>query len=164
MKTHTTSHNAYTHNPCAIATHLVHKRLGVLLLFLLPWLTALGQSPAYERYSTRENLEVAYLENLPIDSTHTVNATFLIAQDSTTWHWLQDTFHIPLQSDTQGNIQKGYLRLCDPQHPENLSPDPNSPNLLWANANQQTILIIDPKDKEQFQLLVKYIVKQINKW
>lgn len=72
------------------------KNTAFILLLLLAAIQAPCQTHIYERYAPHTDLEVAYIENLPLDSVNAINATIIVARDSAAWAMLQNDFNIPI--------------------------------------------------------------------
>ena len=70
-------------------------KIIMCFIFLAPWGTVHGQKHIYDRYAPYKDLDVAYMENLPIDSANSINATFIIAKDSIAWERTTSAFHLP---------------------------------------------------------------------
>lgn len=122
---------------------------------------AYGQTHIYERYAPYDNLEVAYLENIPLDSANVINATIIIAHDTTTWRWLIDTFHIPSWSQMKKMHRNQYLEFRGTQNPEFPEHgDISDGCLLWADYPKSTILICHYSTIEQNKSFFQYIINQ----
>lgn len=132
------------------------------LLCLLLFNRAYGQTHIYERYAPYDNLEVAYLKNVPLDSTNDINTTIIIAHDRALWQWLVDTFHISNKSQMDGKHLDQYMDLRSSQNPEYLEHgDILDCCLLWADYSKKTILICHYATYEQYKSIFQYISNQL---
>ncbi len=123
-----------------------------------------GQTHIYDRYASRSDLEVAYLENVYIDSATYINATIILARDSASWNWMKEEFHIQSSITIASPQQYCYRleRLCDRQHPESMAHgDIHDCYYLCANLNRRSIIIYQFETEEQFNALIHFKISLI---
>ena len=141
------------------------KKFCLIIYFLIgiPWYNAFCQTHIFDRYASHTELEVAYLENIPLNETTTINASIIIAKDSAAWEWMKNTFHVFSSSQINERDRPRYTNLRNSQNPEHLGYDnPLECCLMVANYADRTIIFFQYSTIEQFKLVLNYITNQSN--
>lgn len=126
----------------------------------LPLQKAFCQTHIFDRYASWQNLEVAYLENVPLDSVTSINATIIIAKDSVSWELLADTFSLPHKLQMKKNHSEHHQELRNSKNPERLEHGGIMDcSLLWANYPKSTIIIFHYSSIDQLNSILKYSLK-----
>ncbi|MCF0212033.1 MAG: hypothetical protein HUK17_03970 [Bacteroidales bacterium] len=138
------------------------KLIPILSLVLaLHFGDSFAQTHIYEHFVSRTDLEVAYLENVPLDSNISINATIIIAKDSVVWESLKSEFHIP-QSPHSGDTHYRVAMLRDKKNPTS----PESKNIfdsyyLVVNGNRMSISIFHYETTNQYHSLIRLSTKTL---
>lgn len=142
---------------------MTHLRFILYIVFVLSLGNAFGQTHIYERYASWTDLEVAYLENVPLDSSTSVNVTILIAKDSAVWVELLKSFHIQpnLEIIDVNQFPIAFI-LCDRINPENIFHRKIMDSYyLCVNFKRFTISIYQYNTLDQYQALLSYMIKKV---
>lgn len=128
------------------------KNAALILLLLLAAIQAPCQTHIYERYAPHTDLEVAYIENLPLDSVNAINATIIVARDSAAWEWLKDEFHAQPKSEViDTNLFLYSHKLCDKYSPESLEHgDILDCYLLYTDYKRHSFIIYQYENLNQY--------------
>lgn len=119
------------------------------------------QTQIYERYASHERLEVAYLENIPLDGTNTINATIIIAEDSSAWEWLVMEFHI--EESMFPNRPESFKRMLrDKKDPTStIRKSITESYMVIVNYSRRLIVICQYDTLEQYYSLNHYSLNHL---
>lgn len=139
------------------------KHLRFILYIVLAFASnnAFSQMHIYDRYASRTDLEVAYLKDFPLDSTMSINATIIIANDSTAWETLKREFNISDSFFPELNCSKKEM-LRDKNDPTSLTHK-NVVDCYYVVVNYQrkSITIFQYDNIDQYHLLIHFSTKNI---
>lgn len=137
---------------------MTHLKFILYIVFVLSLGNAFGQTHIYEHYASRTDLEVAYLENVPLDSSTSVNATIIIAKDSAAWEWLKDEFRIVTSMSFGHTFYQQRRNKYDPTKFQK-EDIPNS-CFVFANLSQKRITIFQYETINQYYTIIRYLIKR----
>lgn len=138
---------------------MTHFKFILYIVFVLSLGNAFGQTHIYERYASRADLEVAYLENVPLDSTTSVNVTIIIAKDSAAWKSLKEEFNIS-DSPFLPNIHSYKRVLRDKYDPRNSCHDNHNCCLVVVNYYRKSLSMFHYETIDQYYLITPYLTKK----
>lgn len=140
---------------------MTHYRFTLYIVLVLAFGNAFGQAHIYDRYASRTDLEVAYLENLPLDSATSINATLIIAKDSAAWEWMKVEFQIaPSPSPDYTHCTTGNLRnKNDPT--KTRQEDILDCCLVIVNYYRKSLSIFQYETLDQYYSIIKFSFKNI---
>lgn len=130
------------------------------IVSVLSFNSAFGQIHIYDRYASRPDLEVAYLQNVPLDSAITVNATLIIARDSAAWEWLVTEFHIgpSFFPDNVRSLRSTLRNKYDPT--QDKSTDILDCCIIFVNSSRKSLSIFQYETIDQFNSIVSFSFKK----
>lgn len=139
------------------------KKYSILICLLIfsSFGKVFAQTHIYEKFASRDDLEVAYLENIPIDSSVYINATIIIAQDSLTWDGLVKSFSLPSNLHMEEKNADHMMCLRDAQNPE-LTDHGKILEccLMCVNYLKSTIIICQYSTLEQCKAIIKFTINK----
>ena len=146
------------------------KKAEFLTLLLMATLPLYAQSDAYLHYSQNPNLDVAFIENLRIDDTTTLDVTVIIAKDSTTLAWLMKEFYFTQTYTAAISDNAPYKKnhvsfsLISKKYPFNVVSynKVDECDFAVASIHKNRINIYHTHNKQQIRPLIKYTSRIIN--